>query len=294
MISAVIAGVAVGYLCSLVTRSRDIWGDVFTGFGGGLVFGLSMFAMGVGQAVVLATGVVPSLTDLQLLSGVTTTTERDTREAVDDPGAADDPENDPLVARYSDLASIAANERRDHLFRKIVADQVAGAFAAIWLGMALCMGGGVLLTVVQCVIAGRLLRRYARIWSGAWRYLLQFIFVAALPIMIWRPMGSYGWGWSGPDWTRVAQSWPHSALAVVLVILALVALVREWRPLVTFALFTCALIASSNAASPRPIGEGDSAAYLGNGLEILAYASTAVLLAYYYGRRQKEQAAEAT
>ncbi len=135
-----ITGVPVARLA----RGRDAVDDLTAGITAGLAAALTALATGGGAVLVIACVIVPSISDLTLLSGAPPA----------QPGA------DlalKMADRYPDLAAVAAEERGAVLMAKIISDQISGSARAGWM-----VGALALLGVGAPVLAGTLAGGYLR------------------------------------------------------------------------------------------------------------------------------------
>jgi hypothetical protein len=134
------AAVLTGAFAVWLARPRDLWEDVSAGVSAALAATLAAFVSGLGWAVVLACVVVPSISDLTLVS-------TSKQPAVD------------LAESYPDLRDVEPDERGGAFMAKIVSDQVDGSSKAATLGIVasfLTMGT---LAFTGTLAAGALRRR---------------------------------------------------------------------------------------------------------------------------------------
>jgi hypothetical protein len=110
------AALLTGAFAVYLAGPRDLWEDVSAGVTAALAATLAAFVSGIGWAVVLACVVVPSISDLTLVTS-------SKQPAVD------------LAERYPDLHDVEPEERGGAFMAKIVSDQVDGSAKAATLGI---------------------------------------------------------------------------------------------------------------------------------------------------------------
>lgn len=142
----ILAPVGTGAVVVWLARPRDIWADLSAGLSAALACTLSAFATCIGWLVVLAMVVVPSISDLTLLS-----------ESVRSP-AGKHPSQE-LAARYPDLKSVEPDERGAKFMPKIVSDQVSGGIQSVWVGLLMALLTAGSLAMCGTLAAGYLMRR---------------------------------------------------------------------------------------------------------------------------------------
>lgn len=147
-------GYTIGLITVVCTRPKGFWQAVGAGAGVGLVAGLLSFVITIGPAAILNLTVVRSLEDLAVF--------RDSFPSEGSPRASPAHAQDRLVERYPDLDSLPESERAAALQGKIVADQVAGVFHGIVLGMALAVSMHLPFSISGAAAAGYLLERQRR------------------------------------------------------------------------------------------------------------------------------------
>ena len=132
----------LGLFIVLLVRPRDSWGDAGAGLATGLTAGLANFIL-VGPALVLALSIVVSIQDLFLVAeGYQTKAPAGARIPPQRPKPHP---QDVLLEKYPDLAQAPEAKRAALLMAKIIADNVSGVFAGIWLAL--------LWTVVSSAVA---------------------------------------------------------------------------------------------------------------------------------------------
>jgi hypothetical protein len=147
------APIATGALAVWLVKPRDLWADLSTGLAAAMACTLSSFVTCIGWAVVLALVVVPSISDLTLLSdSVRAPAPTAAGLPIDHPANA-------LSARYPDLERVKPDERGQKFMPKIVSDQVSGGFHSVWVGMLVALLTAGSLAMSGTLAAGYLMRR---------------------------------------------------------------------------------------------------------------------------------------
>jgi serine/threonine protein kinase len=193
---------------------KDEWGDLSTSLATGLMLGISAFALGVGPCSVIAFSVAPELSDLRAmgLGGF--------EPRPQDPAKLP-PNLEKLMDKYPDLKELSDNPGRQ-IFSKVIADQVAGSFRAIWLGLAFSLGLGVIATLGQTMTAGQLQRRGDRFGWQLLHYLELSIPGSYLILLL-------GWHGLDPYPYLILNQWRTFLVLGTLPLLNGVGIFRRWH-----------------------------------------------------------------
>jgi hypothetical protein len=216
----------MGLVAVLLVRPRDRWADAGTGLATGLVAGLVAFATGVGPAAVMATMIVPSISDFMLLGEATTLERFNYPNAPRRTHPTDD-----IVARYPDLARVKPSGRGVMLYPKIISDQISGAFLGIWYGLGFSFGIFALVGTVQTMTASFVLRRRKRLWS----IFLQYVIVSLSILVVLYTLAASLWSGTWPNpidpfLALVYTLYPPGAGQIHVVIVSLFILFVFWAP----------------------------------------------------------------
>lgn len=124
----VAAPFAMGFATARLVKPKDWWEAVSAGLSTAATASATAYLLWIGWMVTMAMVIVPSISDLTLISNST----RTPTEATASP-------SDVLTDHYPDLKATPADERGHLFFPKIVSDQVVGSAYSVWYGVLVSM-----------------------------------------------------------------------------------------------------------------------------------------------------------
>ncbi len=207
--------IAIGAAAVSLARTRDIWADLSAGLSAALAGTISAFVAGIGWPIMLAMVVVPSISDLTLLSGANPPAHGVTS----------------IGKQYPDLQHVGPEKQGQLLMPKIVSDQSSGSAQAVWIGMLLSGLTVGLLAMLGALAAGHLGRR-----GDNWRmsiapYLEMTVPATVTAAMVAAAILTPAWSVLIGD-NPLAVAWPSLLGLVACAALLVIGAVQRWPWLV--------------------------------------------------------------